>query len=131
LRSQDADLLSAGASLGRVDLASHDTAAFKGDVTVEVTRTAAAHGLAGWFRAQLTDDDEISTDPQTGDIGYALAYAPFETPLDLTAGTSLTISVDTYDGAQWRWRAETHDGERRRQATLEAFPLDAAALRPR
>ena len=131
LRPQDADLLAEGASLGRVDLAAHTDATFTGTVTVEVSRTATAHGLAGWFRAELTDDDEISTTPDIGTVGYAMAYAPFETPLELVSGTPVAIAVDTYDGAQWRWSAETADGQRREQATLDAFPLDAAALRPR
>lgn len=126
-------LLAEPAAALRIDLAAvHDTDA-AGTVTFEARRAGVAHGLGGWFEAQLSPGVSLTTRPPLK-TSWAHAYMPFEAPLSLAAGDHLeTLLQTTADGSIWRWRVRGvgEAREARDQSTFWSWPLTPEQLSKR
>jgi protein arginine N-methyltransferase 1 len=126
-------LLAEPAALGALELESVPEPSFAGGARVTVTRAGTAHGLAGFFSAQLAEGIVLTNDPREATVSYVRALLPLAEPLALEAGDELAVDVSTHDGREWSWRVErTPAGggapEPRQQATLHGFPRSREEL---
>jgi len=81
------------------------TASYTGTVELNATRRGTAHGLAVWFEAFLTPDNDVHFSNAPGNnLAYARAFLPFEEPIALHDDDRIdaTISADP-TGTHWSW----------------------------
>jgi len=56
-------------------------------------RQGRAHGLAGWFRAELSDDETIDTSPLSPPTHWAQAYFPYLESVEVIAGDVMEVKL--------------------------------------
>ena len=102
-----ADLLTEPVSLAKISLLEAREADVWAEVTCRVTRSGTAHGIAGWFRADLSDRIALSNAPPLLTPSWDHAFLPLAVPIELEAGSTATIAVATSaNGAHWSWNVE-------------------------
>ena len=92
--------------------------------SVLASRNGRAHGVAGWFEADLAVGCSMSNAPDLeGRISRPIALLPFEEPLELTEGNTVEVSIMTRPNDHvWAWRVQANGGaEKRSQTTLNAL----------
>jgi protein arginine N-methyltransferase 1 len=128
-----ADLLSEPVALAKVSLLETKEADVRAEVTCRVTRSGTAHGIAGWFRADLSDRVALSNAPPLSTSNWDHAFLPLAEPIDLEAESSVRIAVATSaDGAHWSWEVEVGGRTRANgrtpsshQSTLFGLPMSS------
>jgi precorrin-6B methylase 2 len=110
-------LLAPGTVLARA-MIGEDVPTIRGTTTTTITRDAMLHGLAVWFRASLTASITITNAPPNECRSWKQSFFPIAVPLPVHRGDTITFSIQTHDGLEWRWRLG--DSE---QTTLRAFPV--------
>lgn len=129
-------------SLGRLRLADVNTPAVRSDVSVVARRQGTLHGLGGWFTAELSKDISLSNAPPLQTPSWGHAFLPLAHLVSLEEGDRLTITIATYNGAEWRWQVEVHSPptslgaspQRKAQfehSTFWGFPWSPERLRKR
>jgi protein arginine N-methyltransferase 1 len=84
------------------DIATVESVDVSGHVNFEAARSGLMHGFAGWFRASLTADVDLSNEvPGTS---WNHTFLPLERPVAVEAGTPIELELETSDGQAWRWR---------------------------
>lgn len=117
-----ASLLSAAGVVARVDFHAVDRRAVRGAGTFSAARRGRLSGLAVWFDADLAPDVSIENAPNGAYPSWKQSFFPIETPIDVEAGDTINVRIDTYDGIEWRWSVAVNDNARIEQATLRSFP---------
>ena len=119
-------------TLGRVELATAASPAFSGRTRVTVSREGSMDAVGGFFAAELSDGIAITNDPREPTVTYNRTLLPLAEPLPVRNGDELEVTVDSYDGREWRWTVERSRAgeplERRQHATLHAFPRTRTEL---
>ena len=110
------------------------------ELTCTALRDGTGHGLIVWFDATLADGVEFSNAPG-GDLVYGSAFFPWQLPVPLAAGDTVSISLhaDLVDGEYiWRWDTcirETGEPPRGKarfsQTTFQGMSLSLGSLRKR
>lgn len=126
-----ADLLNEPVALAKVSLLEAEEADVRAEATCRVTRSGTAHGIAGWFRADLSDRVVLSNAPPLSTPSWDHAFLPLAEPIDVEAGSSVRIAVATSaNGAHWSWDVEVGGLPRAdgttpssRQSTLFGLPM--------
>jgi protein arginine N-methyltransferase 1 len=104
-----------------------------------VTREGTAHGFGAWFDSVVGDGATFSNAPDQPEAIYDHAFIPWERPVDLHPGDTVTalLRADLVgDDYVWTWHTRVCDqrGEAKasfRQSTLAAMPLSLSRLRRR
>jgi len=108
-----------------------------GHVRIEAARAGTFHGLCGGLITTLADRIQISNLPgDSGSSNFAHAFLPLETPVAVSAGDTIDIQLDSYDGDELRWIVSTTavgSGATRRftHSTFLARTLSSELLRKR
>jgi type I protein arginine methyltransferase len=77
-----------------------------GQTRFVVTRAGVFHGLAGWCAATLSPGTVLSNNPAASTVHWDHIYFPVAEPVQVEAGDSIAVSIDTNDGRIWRWQIE-------------------------
>jgi len=126
----EADLLTDPVVLAKVSLLEAGAGDVKTSATCRVTRSGTAHGLAGWFLAELSEGIDLSNAPPVSTSSWDHAFLPFEAPVDVEAGSKVEITVATSaDDSHWSWGMDVIEGSTSatttrssRQSTLLGLP---------
>lgn len=107
----------------------------EGELTWAVQRDGTGHGIVIWFDADLAPGVEFSNGPGTPVTIYGSLFLPWERPVSLTAGQ--TVSVDLRAKLMendyfWRWqtRIETADRPGEIAAQFDQSQLKGTVLSP-
>jgi protein arginine N-methyltransferase 1 len=126
---EERDLLSEPAQVAAVSLVDVANADVKATCETVVTRSGLAHGIAGWFDAELCRGISLSNRPPVAAKSWAHAFLPFERPLEVSAGAEVTIAIATSaNGSHWSWSAARAGDRPFTQSTLLGLPT--AVLHP-
>ncbi len=80
----------------------------RGTMTWPIDRPLCSHGLAMWFDSVLCDGIGYSNAPGRADSVYGHALMPFEEPLDLRPGDTVTVDLSArLIGGEYVWRWNT------------------------
>lgn len=91
---------------GRLDYSTIEEPDVKGQISWRVQRPATAHGLSVWFEADLAEGVRFSTGPETPEMIYGTAFFPFQEPVEIAAGDSISVTLQAdlvVDDYLWRW----------------------------
>lgn len=108
------------------DLYRATESSFSSTASYIINRDGVVGGLAGWFRAKLTDTIAIDTSPYSPRTHWRQCYLPLEHPIAVSNGDTVHVEVEmlSIDGANpvWSWAAYTDNsklaaGGVRRQST--------------
>lgn len=135
-------LLGNPVSLGLIQLSEVSSPAVRSEVSVVARRHGTLHGLGGWYTAALSKDIFLSNAPPLPPRSRNHAFLPLAHPVPLEEGDRLTITITTYNGAEWRWQVQVHRPpgslgalpEQKAQfdhSTFWGFPLSPDKLRKR
>jgi hypothetical protein len=75
-----------------------------GRATFHVTRDGVFHGLGGWCSAMLSPGTVLSNNPALPTVHWD--HFPVAEPVQVAAGDSMAVTIDTNDGRIWRWQIE-------------------------
>jgi SAM-dependent methyltransferase len=120
-----AALLNAPVELQQLDVAAIDELRLQGNARVDAKRDGLVHGVLVWFDLFLPPTGWLGTGPLDPPSPWRQIYLPFETPLPIVEGESITFGIDAAplgDAIVWRWRAQARAG------AISAHSLDALAL---
>jgi hypothetical protein len=95
--------LSPPACVITAELATISSADVSGDAHFTVARAALVHGFAGWFRATLAPDLELSNEVSDA-TSWNHVFLPLERPVKVEVGTVIDVRLESSDGSAWRWR---------------------------
>ncbi|MEP7305053.1 MAG: 50S ribosomal protein L11 methyltransferase [Acidobacteriota bacterium] len=112
-------------SLIHIRLSDVETSNVGGQATLTTTRSGVMHGLGGWFAAELGDGNVLSNSPDIRTVSWKYAFFPLDRPMMLGVGESISVRIDTCDGATWRWEVERAGGSARQRTTFRGFPWSA------
>jgi precorrin-6B methylase 2 len=99
---------------------------FSSKTTYVINRDGIIQGLAGWFRAKLTDSIAIDTSPYSPRTHWRQCYLPLEHPIGVSNGDTVHVEVEmlSIDEANpvWSWSVYADNsypdaGTARRQST--------------
>ena len=80
---------------------------FSSRISYAINRHGIIQGLAGWFRAQLTDSIAIDTSPYSRRTHWRQCYLPLEHPIAVSDGDTVHVQVEmlSIDGSNpvWSW----------------------------
>jgi protein arginine N-methyltransferase 1 len=116
LRIERDELLAAAAEL--IPLTLGEITPMRGAASFTITRDATLHGIAAWFRAQLTDAITISNEPPNACPSWKQSFFPLAESISVRRGDVVDIEMQTFDGIEWRWRVGNAE-----QSTLRGFPI--------
>lgn len=91
-----------------------------GSATFIASCDATLHGFAGWFRATLAANIELTNAPGSS-THWSRAFLPLREPIALRAGDAIDVSLACNDGKLWRWNG-TAAGRAFDQCTALASP---------
>jgi len=121
-----AELLSEPLPWVRLDYATFDSTDCGGTIALTATRDGLAHGFAIWFDAELAGGIGFSNAPSAPETIFGRAFYPFEEPVALAAGESLTLDLAARlvndDDYLWRWTTRRNGRTLFRQSTFFAYP---------
>lgn len=120
-------LLAAGATLAHVTIG-ENTRSLRGSFSFPITRDGILHGIAIWFRAELTATITITNEPPKPCQSWKQSVFPIADPMTVHRGDAVTLTIHTHDGVEWRWHVQHRDADgkalgEREQTTLRAFPF--------
>jgi protein arginine N-methyltransferase 1 len=108
------------------------------DISLPVTRSGTAHGLAVWFDAELFEGAGFSNAPGETEVVYGNTFLAFEQPVDVAAEDCINVRLEARligDDYLWRWNTTvTSRGQTKcsfRQSTFFGAPLSASQLHKR
>jgi type I protein arginine methyltransferase len=108
------------------------------NISLPVTRSGTAHGLAVWFDAELFEGTGFSNAPGETEMVYGNTFLAFEQPVDVVAEDRIDVRLEARligDDYLWRWDTSVSSrGQTKRsfrQSTFFAAPLSASQLRKR
>jgi len=107
MRSEREQLLTPPAVFAEIDYKTVEETGFSAEMEWEVTRAGVAHGLRGWFENVLYGDHGVSNSIEAKDSTYASPFFPFESPVTVEEGDTVTAMVSAeYDSGDyaWSWR---------------------------
>jgi len=99
------DFLAEPACLERINLSAVRDIHMRGRAHFEATRAGRLTGLAGWFRAKLTEDIWLSTEPPLKGSSWENVFFPLERPCDVYPGDRIDATVSYLDPF-WKWTVE-------------------------
>lgn len=121
-----------------IDYATWDQTDALSEVSWEVDRSETVNGFCLWFDAELADGIGFTNAPGQPALIYGRAYFPWTTPVELSAGdhVSITLSTRLQQGQYvWSWRTKVASAEADKasftQSTFLSAPLSLAQLRKR
>jgi protein arginine N-methyltransferase 1 len=129
VRIEPEAFLGTPAALVRIRLAKFSDLHLHGTVSVTVDRPGLVHGLCGWFTAELTPDVLLSNSPIQTTTNYAQTFFPLLEPVRVEKEDRLTLSLQTFDEAEWHWQMRVNEGPSVSHSTFFGFPLAKDALR--
>jgi protein arginine N-methyltransferase 1 len=113
----------------------------RGTVTWTVEHAGVAHGMVMWFDTELIPGIGFSNAPDKPELIYGRTFFPFEQPIDLASGDTVTIILraDLVDANYvWRWNTQVVSGQpagharvNLRQSTFFGAPVSLDSLRKR
>jgi precorrin-6B methylase 2 len=112
--------LSAGGPLARVDLMTETYADCHGTHEFEAASSGMCHGLLGWIRIRL-GSEWLSTNPQDQEgqeVHWAIAFLPWDEPLELVAGERVSVGLVRPQGGDWIWSVQARAGARKQSSFL-------------
>ena len=121
-------VLGAPAVLGHIRLSDLGDPHLKSSVSTRATRSGIVHGVCLWFRAELAPGVTVTNEPSATTTNYAQALFPLVQPIPLESGDTVSISVQTFDAAEWRWQIGVNGSPQAIQSTLWGFPLSKSRL---
>lgn len=121
------EFLAAPGTLLRFDPATVGSAYVSGHVSCVAKRAGTLHGIAGWFRARLSDNVKLTNDPSNKTANWAQIFFPLAAPIDISPGDSIEMTVSTNDGRLWRWQTVA-GGQQSDQCSGFGFPLSLKPL---
>ncbi len=86
-------LLSEGQRCARIDLASTDAQGLTVRHLFPMQRAGTAHGLAGWFRVELSEGVSIDTAPWAPPTHWAQAFFPYRAPVQVIEGDVMEVKL--------------------------------------
>jgi len=110
VRLNDEMYLAAPARVARLDLMKLESPGFQAETALTLRRDGMLHGFGGWFRAALTGDLTVSSDPTGSTTNYAQTFFPVERPVGVFQGDPLRLTLTSYDNMHWRWQALLRGG---------------------
>ncbi len=113
-------MLAPAAQLVEVELADVQTPEVTGSARFEVRRGGAMHGFGAWFAATLVDGIRVSNEPPLQTPNWRQAFLPLDDAIVVREGDEITMTIETADGANWRWRGAVN-GKPFDQTTLFGF----------
>lgn len=119
-------LLSGGATLARV-LIGEDVPSIRGMHEFAIERDATLHGIAVWFRAELTADVAITNEPPNPCPSWKQSFFPVAEPLEVRRDDVVRIEIRTFGGVEWQWTVEHRGVARAQQSTFFGFPFNRGA----
>ena len=132
-----AELLSAPAQVLAFEPAQSCVEPSAGSATLRAARAGVAHGLFGFFSAELSPGVTVSNSPLGADtIDRYAWFRPFERPTALEAGDSAAVTLHVMpveETVTWRAEINSRDGAckaRFAHSTLKGKPVAREALRP-
>ena len=108
--------------LVKIDSATVQTTFLSAQVSCIVNRSGTFHGIGGWFRAQLSQNVELSNDPRNKSAAWAQIFFPLTNPVPVEPGDQIEMTMTTNDGEVWRWKVEV-GGEQSDQSTFFGIPI--------
>ena len=106
--------------------------------SVPVVRAGTAHGISVWFDASPAEGITYTTGPGAGRTIYGTGFLPLETPVELTLGDHVDISLHAIldEDYVWAWSFTARDefGSQKvalSQSTLHSVALSRRALQRR
>jgi protein arginine N-methyltransferase 1 len=133
-RIEGSQLLAEPTALATIDLM-HVTNLHSGGTSCStVLRDGVLHGVCGCFVTTLADGIHMGNVPgDSGTTNFAQAFFPIESPVTVSAGDRIAITLDTHDGSAARWQVEvlraSESIARFEHSTLHAGGLSVQALR--
>ena len=124
-------------SLPALDYETVETANLAGELRWEVAAAGEAHGLVGWFDADLGHDVTFTNAPGAPELIYGQAFFPWSRPVTLRIGDAVSVSLRAIlvgEDYVWTWDTRVVDattGETRadfHQSSFFGAPLSPATL---
>lgn len=124
--------LADGAVLADLDFNVARDAHCAGRASCRVEVSGLCHGLLGWIRVHLLDDEWLSTAPDAPDVHWSPAFLPVDPPLPLEAGEDLALTLHRPERGDWTWTVAARAGNRRHSTFLARTeaPRDLARVAP-
>lgn len=97
--------LAAPAQAIGVDLSTVSSEHLEGTAMFSAARSGTVHGFVGWFDALLAPGLTLCTREPFATV-WEQAFFPLERPVEVAAGTTIRVEMQTRDGGPWRWRGE-------------------------
>jgi len=115
-------LIDDGEVIAEVDLRAPNDGAARGTGHFHALRDAVITGIAVWFRAQLTQQMELTNQPPNICRSWKQSFLPIASRMRVDRGDEIAIEIQTFDGIEWKWRVAT-SAARVEQSTLNGFPF--------
>ena len=103
VKLEQTDAIADASAVLDVELATHQTTIVEGLATFVADRDATLHGFGAWFIGTLAEGVLLETRDTTE---WLQAFFPLEVPVQVTAGSEITLGLETFDGTAWRWRGK-------------------------
>ena len=130
VRIKPAELLGPPALLGEIDLRAEEPRTLAWKAALPVGRTGTLHGVAGWFKCELTDGVWMTNSPLAErPINRPQAFLPIREPVEVREGERVAVSVTAKPRDQIiAWTVELPAGRRFKHSTWEGMPLSREGL---
>jgi hypothetical protein len=92
-----------------------------------IEREATLHGIAVWFRAELTPDIVLTNEPPNPVPSWKQSFFPIAEPLAVKRDDVVRIEIRTHGGIEWQWSVEHHGRTHAQQSTFFGFPFNRGA----
>jgi protein arginine N-methyltransferase 1 len=124
------DLLAEPAVVATLDLATHDNAPIRAQLSWDVQREGTLHGIAGWFDAELAPGITVSNSPlATPRLDRSHLLLPVAAPVPVTPGDRVTAEVHVVPpDALARWTVVVSDEQGAERARSAHSTLDVSVL---
>ena len=107
MRLNPDDLLSPPASIMNVNLNNEYQSMYEADAHFEIERNGVLQGLAGWFRATLTENISLTSAPPNNVPSWWQNFFPFAQLSEVKAGDQLQLKITMdRDGGVWSWKVK-------------------------
>jgi predicted RNA methylase len=96
-------------------------------VDYTITESGLCHGWIGWFKMQL-GDNWLSTAPHEPQLHWAQAFLPLDPPISLTAGETVTFTLQRPPFSDWSWAVQTPHTQQS-HSTFFSMPMTLASIK--
>jgi len=125
IRLEPSDLLSKPTSLVRVRLMDELQTRFEATHLFEIEENDVIQGLAGWFRAALTDEIEITNAPPNNVPSWWQMFFPLGEAIEVKKGAHFLLQVTLdRDGGSWSWKVKFSEDDASRQVDDEVWDFE-------